>query len=153
MRSPFEPSAPCSLPSNIARKPPNTTPCSRRPARPAEEAEYRDLKQSYGSLAENIDWLAANSSKTVGSGKPPRAVQDADRHEAYAEQENILRCLGAAVILEVEHHPQKLQRALFEAASSIEDSERKAPLKDVLAQFLHDHKDDAQKQQQHQNGG
>ena len=49
--------------------------------------------------------------------------------------------------------PQKLQRALFEAASNIENSERKAPLKDVLAQFLHDHKDDAQKQQQHQNGG
>ena len=39
---------------------------------PAEEAEYRDLKQSYGSLAENLDWLAANSGKTVGSGKPAR---------------------------------------------------------------------------------
>ena len=119
---------------------------------PAEEAEYRDLKQSYGSLAENLDWLAANSGKTVGSGKPPRR-QGADRHEAYAEQENVLRCLGAAVILKWNTIPQKLQRALFEAASSIEDSERKAPLKDVLAQFLHDHKDDAQKQQQQQNGG
>ena len=119
---------------------------------PAEEAEYRDLKQSYGSLAENLDWLAANSGKTVGSGEPPRR-QRADRHEAYAEQENVLRCLGAAVILKWNTIPQKLQRALFEAASSIEDSERKAPLKDVLAQFLHDHKDDAQKQQQQQNGG
>ena len=116
---------------------------------PAEEAEYRDLKQSYGSLAENLDWLAANSSKTVGSGKPRPPRQDADRHEAYAEQENVLRCLGAAVILKWNTIPQKLQRALFEAASSIEDSVRKAPLKDVLAQFLHDHKDDAQKQQQH----
>ena len=120
---------------------------------PAEEAEYRDLKQSYGSLAENLDWLAANSGKTVGSGKQPPRRQRADRHEAYAEQENVLRCLGAAVILKWNTIPQKLQRALFEAASSIENSERKAPLKDVLAQFLHDHKDDAQKQQQHQNGG
>jgi hypothetical protein len=118
---------------------------------PAEEAEYRDLKQSYGSLAENLDWLAANSSKTVASGEPRR--QRVDRYEAYAEQENVLRCLGAAVILKWNTIPQKLQRALFEAASSIEDSERKAPLKDVLAQFLHDHKDDAQKQQQQQNGG
>ena len=43
--------------------------------------------------------------------------------------------------------PTKLQRALFEATSSIQDSERTAPLKDVLAQFLHDHEDNAQKQQ------
>ena len=41
---------------------------------PAEEAEYRDLKQSYGSLAENLDWLAANSGKTVGSGKQRHSV-------------------------------------------------------------------------------
>ena len=119
---------------------------------PAEEAEYRDLKQSYGSLAENLDWLAANSGKTVGSGKQPPRGQGADRNEAYAEQENVLRCLGAAVILAWNTIPQQLQRALFEAASSIENSERKAPLKDVLAQFLHDHKNDAQKQQQRQNG-
>jgi hypothetical protein len=114
---------------------------------PAEEAEFRDLKRSYASLAENLDWLTANSSKTVASGEQPFQTRT-DHQEAYAEQENILRCLGAAVILKWNTIPQKLQRALFEAASSIQDSERKAPLKDVLAQFLHDHKDDAQKQQQ-----
>ena len=43
--------------------------------------------------------------------------------------------------------PTKLQRALFEAASSIRDSQHTAPLKDVLARFLHDHKDDVPKQQ------
>jgi hypothetical protein len=118
---------------------------------PAEEAEYRDLKQSYESLAENLDWLAENSAKTVGSGKPLRRER-VDRHEAYAEQENVLRCLGAAVILTWNTIPRNLQRALFEAASKIEDSERKAPLKDVLAQFLHDHKDDVQQQRQQQNG-
>ncbi len=114
---------------------------------PAEEAEFRDLKQSYASLAENLDWLTANSSKTVASGEQPPLQKHTDHQEAYAEQENILRCLGAAVILKWNTIPQKLQRALFEAASSIQDSERKAPLKEVLAQFLHDHKDDAQKQQ------
>jgi hypothetical protein len=35
---------------------------------PAEAAEYRHLKQNYASLAENLDWLAANAGKTVGSG-------------------------------------------------------------------------------------
>ena len=35
---------------------------------PAAAAEYRQLKQNYESLAENLDWLAANAGKTVGSG-------------------------------------------------------------------------------------
>ncbi len=99
-------------------------------------------------IADNLDWLAANAGKTVSS-----AVRDLprrkrrDRDAEYPEQENILRCLGAAVILNWNTIPTKLQRALFEAASTIQDSEQTAPLKDALAQFLHDHKDDAQKQQ------
>jgi hypothetical protein len=114
----------------------------------AEAAEYRDLKQSYASLADNLDWLAANAGKTVSSAVRdlPRRKRH-DRDAEYPEQENILRCLGAAVILNWNTIPTKLQRALFEAASSIQDNEQTAPLRDVLAQFLHDHKDDAQKQQ------
>ena len=115
---------------------------------PAEAAEYRDLKHSYASHADNLDWLAANAGKTMSTDvrDPPRRRRR-DPDAAYAEQENILRCLGAAVILNWNTIPTKLQRALFEAASTIQDSERTAPLKDALAQFLHDHKDDAQKQQ------
>lgn len=115
---------------------------------PAETAEYRDLRQSYASHADNLDWLAANAGKTLSTGvhEPPRRKRR-DRDGRYAEQENILRCLGAAVMLNWNTIPTKLQRALFEAASSIQDSERMPPLKDVLAQFLHDHKDDAPKQQ------
>lgn len=114
---------------------------------PAEAAEYRDLKQTYLSHADNLDWLAANAGKTVISDPhdPPfRRRRDPDA--AYPEQENILRCLGAAVMLNWNTIPTKLQRALFEAASSIQDSGQAAPLKEALAQFLHDHKDDAQKQ-------
>lgn len=114
---------------------------------PTETAEYRDLQQSYTSLADNLDWLAENASKTVGA--PARDAREmAPRHAEHAEQENILRYLGAAVILKWNTIPTKLQRALFEAASSIQGDES-APLKDVLAKFLHDQK--AQQQQQ-QNG-
>ena len=115
---------------------------------PAETAEYRDLKHSYASHADNLDWLAENAGKTMSTGvrEPPRRRRG-DRDGAYAEQENILRCLGAAVMLNWNTIPTKLQRALFEAASSIQDSGRMAPLKDALARFLHDHKDDTQKQQ------
>jgi hypothetical protein len=111
---------------------------------PAETAEYRGLKQSYALHADNLDWLAANAGKTMSTEvrDPPRRKRR-DRDGAYEEQENILRCLGAAVILNWNTIPTKLQRALFEAASSIQDSGQTAPLKDVLAQFLHDHKDDA----------
>jgi hypothetical protein len=79
--------------------------------------------------------------------RSPRTSTGSRRTPANAEQENILRCLGAAVILKWNTIPTKLQRALFEAASSVQDSGHTAPLKDVLAQFLHDHKDDAQQQQ------
>ena len=112
---------------------------------PAEAAEYRGLKQSFTSHADNLDWLAANAGKTVISDPhdPPfRRRRDPDPDAANAEQENILRCLGAAVIQNWNTIPTKLQRALFEAASS---SGKAAALKEAIAQFLHDHKDNAQK--------
>ena len=109
---------------------------------PAEIVEYRDLKQSYATLADNLDWLAANAGKTVTDRA--NGVPNVGRGKPRAEhvEQNILRCLGAAVILNWNTIPTKLQRALFEAASNIEGAET-APLKDVLARFLHDHKDDA----------
>src|SRR5579871_3364582 len=113
---------------------------------PTEAAEYRDLQKSYASLADNLDWLAANRGLTV-TGEPSlkRREQSAESPEpGHTEQENILRCLGAAVILTWNTIPTKLQRALFEAASTVKGTQS-APLRDVLAQFLHDHKDDARR--------
>ena len=119
---------------------------------PAEAAEFRDLRQSYASLAENLDWLAANATKTVSPA--PGDIPPPKRHdESFPEQQNILRCLGAAVILHWNTIPAKLQQALFEAASSVQNIDHAAPLREVLAQFLHDHKNDTQKLQQQQNGG
>ena len=110
---------------------------------PAEAAEYRDLQQSYAALADNLDWLTVNAGKTISSHTGAGADSaDADRRA----EENILRCLGTAVILNWNTIPAKLQRSLFDDASSIQN-ERGAPLKGVLAQFLHDHKDDAQRTQ------
>jgi hypothetical protein len=33
-----------------------------------EATEYRQLKQNYASLADNLDWIAANAGKTLNSG-------------------------------------------------------------------------------------
>jgi hypothetical protein len=118
---------------------------------PAELAEYRDLQQSYTSLADNLDWLAVNVGKTVAGGA--NITLDAGRRKRQAEhleEEKILRCLGAAVILNWNTIPTKLQRSLFDAASSIEGA-KTGSLKEALAQFLHDHKDDAQRKPQHEN--
>jgi hypothetical protein len=119
---------------------------------PGEITDYRELQHSYTSLADNLDWVAANAGKTVtgdADGAP-----DAGRRKLpveRVEEEEILRCLGAAVILHWNTIPTKLQRALFEAASTIQDTGG-APLKGALAQFLHDHKNDAQRRQQQQDG-
>jgi hypothetical protein len=112
---------------------------------PAEAAEYRNLQQSYASLADNLDWLTVNAGKTVAS--PTSEAADSMAADRRAE-ENILRCLGTAVILNWTTIPAKLQRSLFDDASSIQN-ERGAPLKGVLARFLHDHKDDAPGEQRH----
>lgn len=110
---------------------------------PAETAGYRELQQTYTSFADNLDWLAANAGKTVSSDTHhvPN-IERNKRREERVEQERILRCLGAAVILNWNTIPMKLQRSLFEDASSMPGDQTES-LKVALAKFLHDHKDDA----------
>ena len=84
---------------------------------PAEAAEYRDLQQSYASLADNLDWLTVNAGRTVSAHGRSCGMADADRRA----EENILRCLGTAVILNWNTIPAKLQRSLFDDASSIQN--------------------------------
>jgi hypothetical protein len=105
----------------------------------AERKMLQGLKQSYLSLAEHMEWLATNRDKVV---RPHREHRESPM--APADRENILRYLGAAVIVRWNTIPTKLQRELFEDASTIEDLQQAAPLKEALARFLHNHKDDAQ---------
>jgi hypothetical protein len=60
-----------------------------------------------------------------------------------AAEERMLRCLGSAVIMQWNDLPTEIQRKLFEAAASMTDSARQFELKQQIARFLHDHKDDA----------
>jgi Fe-S cluster biosynthesis and repair protein YggX len=61
-----------------------------------------------------------------------------------AAEERILRCLGAAVILQWNDLPTDIQRIIFEDAASMSDPERRFRLKQQMARFLHNHKDDAE---------
>jgi hypothetical protein len=63
---------------------------------------------------------------------------------AVAEiEEHILRCLGAAVIMQWNTIPTKLKRELFDTAGSLGDVPQTIALRGQIARFLHDHKDEA----------
>jgi len=58
------------------------------------------------------------------------------------EEENIFRCLGAAVILQWNDLPTHIQRRLFDNAASMGEPRHVSQLKEQIARFLHEHKDD-----------
>jgi hypothetical protein len=79
-------------------------------------------------------------------GGPSEAPSDKDANagkHSSAEEDQILRSLGAAVIMRWNTIPTKLQKELFEDASSIGDLLQADALKGQIARFLHNHKDDA----------
>ena len=84
------------------------------PRSPNETSEFRNLAQTYTTLAENEEWMAVHLDRTVQRRK------HGDDGAALAEvEEQVLRCLGAAVIMRWKTVPTKLQKELFDCASSI----------------------------------
>jgi hypothetical protein len=106
---------------------------------PSELREFRKLEQSFTTLADNEQWLADNYAKTVhapGHGRTGGAV-------LVEEEDHILRCLGAAVIMQWNTLPTKLRKELFDNAGSMEDVLETTALRGQIARFLHKHKDGA----------
>ena len=104
---------------------------------PGEIHELQRSKASFTALAENEDWLANNFDKIIRSqdiGAPEGSIAKTEEH--------ILRCLGAAVIMQWNTIPTKLQRELFDTAGSMGDVLKSAALRAQIARFLHSHKDD-----------
>jgi hypothetical protein len=59
------------------------------------------------------------------------------------EQEQfVLRCLGGAVLMQWNELPTSIQRALFERAASLSKEDQTLALREQIARFLHDRKDD-----------
>ncbi len=61
------------------------------------------------------------------------------------EEEHILRCLGAALIMQWNILPTKLQRELFDNAGAMRELLETAALRGKIARFLHKHKNDEEK--------
>ena len=76
------------------------------------------------------------------SKRMAEAAADLKVDQAPAEDKKILECLGAAVIMLWGSLPTKIQRELFEHATSLADLAQTPPAKGQIARFLHNHKDD-----------
>jgi hypothetical protein len=85
--------------------------------------------------------MAVHSDRTI------QRIKNSDSCTALAEEEEeqILKCLGAAVLMRWNTVPTKLQRELFDCASTIGNLLQTTSLKGAIARFLHNHKDDQQK--------
>src|SRR5438874_9083890 len=114
---------------------------AKAPRSPNEASEFRDLEQTYTTLAENEEWMAVHIDQTI------QRIKNSDNRMALTEEdEQILKCLGAAVIMRWNTVPTKLQRELFDCASIMGDLQQATPLKRAIARFLHNHKDDEYEQ-------
>lgn len=113
---------------------------------PDEIREFQRSKQSFSDLAQNEDWLADNFDKMIRSGDVHAQAEVAgrrfDSNVVAQSEEHILRCLGAAVIMQWNTIPTKLQRELFDTAGSLGDVLQTTALRGQIARFLHHHKDE-----------
>jgi hypothetical protein len=106
---------------------------------PNKVREYAELERSFTTLANNEQWLADNHHHTVRPEQQP-----SNNTALAADEEHILRCLGAALIMQWNELPRKLQRELFDNASCMGELLETVTLRGQVARFLHKHKDEAE---------
>jgi hypothetical protein len=104
---------------------------------PDEIGRLQELEGRLTSLADNEEILAYDYDNAV-------AEQDGSSGAALAaEEELVLRCLGAAIIMQWNALPKTLRREIFDTAGSVGKLLETAALRGRIARFLHKHKDDA----------
>ena len=111
----------------------------------AKETEQDDLARDKAStlavLADNEQWVADNYNKTI-------SISEQDRSKCAAltaEEDTVLRCLGAALIMQWNTLPAKLKRELFDSAGDMGELLDTSALRGQIARFLHTHKNDEQR--------
>ena len=125
-----------------------------------EKQEFQQRQQSFTTLADNEQWLVDHQHSTVHASEQDRiasavvadvgpvsqtARPDLPRDPlpgavTASDEEHILRCLGAALIMEWSALPTKLQKQLFDKAGAMGPLLETAPLRGQIARFLHTHK-------------
>jgi hypothetical protein len=104
----------------------------------AHDHEGRE-ERSLTMLADNEHWLADNHDKLANNIEERGAVptrSKASEVTLVTEEEHILRCLGAALIMQWNTLPPALQRVLFDDAGSMGELPDTATLRGQIARFL-----------------
>lgn len=104
-----------------------------------------DKKAEVGKVSRQVNGTHAG---WEGEGALPSHPASQDSRDVRAflteDEEHILQCLGAAVIVQWNGLPTHIQRHLFDQAASMGELRHATQLKEQIARFLHNHKDDSQ---------
>jgi hypothetical protein len=100
--------------------------------------KFEELQDCRALRADNEQVLADNYVDAVNAGEPEQSGGAA----LAAEEEHVLRCLGAAVIMQWNSLPTAIQREIFDTAGSLGTLLETAALRGQIARFLHKHKHD-----------
>lgn len=104
-----------------------------------ESRKYQDLEDRFVALANNERGLADAYHDAVH-------IDELDRTRGEilaAEEEQVLRCLGAAVIMQWNTLPMSLQREIFDTAGSVGKLWETAALRGQIARFMHKHQNES----------
>jgi len=104
---------------------------------------YMNAKKPKRRKASNP--LASALARWESEGGAPGPASELSRDKPVplsGGEVRILQCLGAAVLLQWNDLPTPAQRQLFEHAVAIGEAGHTAQLKEQIARFLHEHKDD-----------
>jgi hypothetical protein len=111
---------------------------------PEEELEFQNRKRSFAMLADNEQWLTDNQDKLAENLDEIVALpqqKGASEATLAAEEEHILRSLGAALIMQWNTLPTGLQRELFDIAGSTGALSDTTVLRGQIARFLRKRKE------------
>jgi len=99
----------------------------------SETRDFQALEQRFTTLANNEQWLADNYDKTLHApdGQPSADLTIGDNEDL------MLRCLGAAVVMQWSTLPRKVQRELFDNATAVGELSETAARRGMIARFLH----------------
>ena len=112
---------------------------SRRSPGEDDTRKFREMQDGLAARADNEQLLAETYVDAVNAGETGRSRGEA----LVAEEEHVLRCLGAAIIMQWNSLPTALQREIFDTAGSVGTLLETAELRGQIARFLHKHKHDA----------
>ena len=104
-----------------------------------ERDKFQKLRDRHSALADSEQGMSENYDSAVNAADQIRARGPA----LAAEEEHVLRCLGAAIIMQWSTLPNTMQREIFDTAASVGELLETAALRGQIARFLHKHKNHA----------